>query len=203
MPRRVLKRGEAYKADLLLVDLDHGPTVVKDFHHKRTWVRLAGRLQVARECRAYRWLGTLSGVPRFYGRIDAHALAFEHLAGRPLGTAPDRAQGGSEKLRRLREVIDRLHARGLVHWDLRARENVLVDATGTIYVLDFASAMWLRPGGLAHRLLFGWMRRIDESAYLKWKQLLGAGPYTPEEQAFLRRFHAWRPLWPFRRGRRQ
>ena len=65
-----------------------------------------------------------------------------------------------------------------------------------------ASAVWLRPGGLAHRLLFRWMTQVDRSALLKWKGLLQAGPYTPDEQSFLRRYRFFRSLWIFNRKRR-
>ena len=66
---RTLQSGGRTKADLLVVDLGHGPLVVKDFRHKPTWVRWIGRLQIARECKAYRWLGPMPGLPRFAGRV--------------------------------------------------------------------------------------------------------------------------------------
>ena len=77
----VLKLGEPDKADLLTVDLGRGPMVIKDFGAKRWWVRLIGRFQIARESRAYRRLGSIPGIPRWIGRIDAHALAVEWIDG--------------------------------------------------------------------------------------------------------------------------
>ncbi len=192
---RALKLGEADKADLLIVSTAEGELVVKDFGAKRFWVRLLGRVQIAREVRAYRALGSLPGIPRLVGRIDGLAVAIQRIDGEPLGLAADRVAEGPEKLRQLREILDRIHARGVAHWDLRARDNVLLDRAGRVFVLDFASAVWLRPGGLAHRLLFRFCRWIDESAYLKWKRILAAGPYTPEEQRFVERFRVWRSLW--------
>jgi hypothetical protein len=79
----------------------------------------------------------------------------------------------------------------------------VIDAEGRLFVIDFASALWFRPGGLAHRTIFPLLRRIDESAYLKWKWLLEAGPYTDEEQASVSRHEAWSRLWPFNRKRRR
>ena len=66
-------------------------------------------------------------------------------------------------------------------------------------VVDFASAIWLRPGGWLHRRLFGWLRKMDEAAYLKWKTIVEAGPFTAEEQAFIERFRRLRPFWLHRR----
>jgi len=192
---RPLKLGETDKADLLIVPTAEGDVVVKDFRAKRWWVRLLGRVQIAREVRAYRALGSLDGIPRLLGRIDGLAVAIERIDGEPLGLAVDRTHDGPDKLGQLREILDRLHARGVAHFDLRARDNVLVDRSGRVVVVDFASAVWLRPGGLPHRLLFRWCRLIDESAYLKWKRLLEAGPYTSEEQEFVDRYRVWRTLW--------
>lgn len=192
---RPLKRGEPDKADLLLVPTAEGQVVVKDFRAKAWWVRGIGRLQIAREVRAYQALGSIPGIPRLVGRIDGLAVAIERIEGEPLGHAGDRARDGAEKLGQLRAILDRIHARGVAHWDLRARDNVLVDRAGQVFVLDFASAMRLRPGGLPHRLLFRWCRLIDESAYLKWKRLLDAGPYSSAEQRFVDRYRIWRALW--------
>jgi hypothetical protein len=196
---RVLKQGGPTKADLLILDLGHGQLVVKDFARKKWWVRLAGRLQVARECRAYRWLGPMPCLPRLAGRVDAHALAIEWIDADELAVSPHRVERGVEFLERLREVVRRLHGTGLVHLDLRGRENVLVDRRGTIFVLDLASAIWFRPGGLAHKLFFPSFSMADEAALLKWKRLLEVGPYSEAEQAFLKRFRMWRAMWPFNR----
>ncbi len=196
---RPLQLGERDKADLLLVPTPAGPVVVKDFRAKAWWVQWIGRLQIAREVRAYRSLESIPGIPRFVGQIDGLAVAIERIEGQPLGRAIDRTRDGAEKLEQLRAILDRMHARGVAHWDLRARDNLLVDRTGRVFVLDFASAVRLRPGGLAHRLLFRWCRLIDESAYLKWKRLLDAGPYSMDEQRFVDRYRTWRALWFHRR----
>jgi predicted Ser/Thr protein kinase len=156
-------------------------------------------VQIAREVRAYRALGPIDGVPRLVGVVDRLAVAIEYIEGEPLGRAGERTKDGAEKLAQLRSILDRIHARGVAHWDLRARDNVLLDREGRVWVLDFASAVRFRPGSLAHRLLFGWCRLIDESAYLKWKRLLDAGPYSPREQRFVDRYRVWRSLWFHRR----
>jgi hypothetical protein len=200
--RQVVKRGEWNKADLTIIDIGGGPMVVKDFAGKNWWTRLLGRLQIAREQRAYRCLGEMPGIPALIGRIDAYAIAIQKIEGRQLGFIPEITRDGAARLGQLRRLIDGMHAAGLVHWDLRARENVLVTGEGQLFVIDFASALWLRPGGLAHRFLFRWLTWVDESAYLKWKGILQAGPYSEEEEAFLRRCEFWRAFWIFNRKKR-
>ncbi len=197
-----LNRGGPSKADLLLVDLGEGEMVVKDFAAKSWWVRALGRIQIRRECRAYRWLGATPGVPAFIGQVDEHALAMEKVDGEQLAFAPDRFESGEAYVERLRALFDRLHSRGLVHHDLRGRENVLVRPGGEPVVVDLAGAVCLRPGGLWHRLFFRWLVLTDEAAYLKWKELLAPGRLSREDRAFLRRFRVLRMLWPFNRKRR-
>jgi serine/threonine protein kinase len=196
---RGLHAGGPTKADLSIVDLGEGPMVVKDFRDKAWWVRVIGRIQIAREARAYRWLGDHPGLPRFVGRIDAHAMAMELIDGEQATLALDRVSDRVAMHRRLTEIVESLHEAGMVHLDLRGRENVILGRNGELYVLDLASAVWTRPGGVPHRLFHRWLRLTDVAALLKWKRLLAAGAYTAEEEAFLERYRFWRALWPFNR----
>jgi hypothetical protein len=178
--------------------------VIKDFGGKVWWVRMIGRVQIRREWQAYRWLGRIAGIPELIGRIDPYALAIRRVEGQPLGLSPGRfRREGRQSFLRLQAVVERLHATGLVHWDLRARENVIIGPDGEIHVVDLAAAFWLRPGGLAHRLLFGLLTGPDRSALLKWKEKLDAGSFTEEERAFLRRHRMLRDLWIFNRRHRR
>ena len=173
--------------------------VIKDFGDKRWWVRLIGRLQIWTEQRAYRRLAGVEGIPQFFGRVDPYALAIEHIDGTPLGVLPDRTRDGVARFQRLSRIVSEIHARGVVHWDLRARRNVLIRPDGSIFVVDFAGAMSLRPGGWMHALLFRLFRSADRSALLKWKEILDAGSWTDEEAEFVRRHRRWRRWWIFNR----
>lgn len=198
---RTLKAGGPTKADLLLVGMEAEPVVVKDFARKRAWVRLAGRLQVSRECRAFRRVGAAPGLVGFVGRVDSHALALERVEGEPLAQGARHRDDRAALWRRLSVIVNGFHASGLAHLDLGGRDNVLLGKDGNVVVLDLASAVWMRPGGWAYRYVFPLLRRTDEAALLKWKRLLDAGPYTPQEEAFLARHRFWRGLWPFNRKR--
>lgn len=172
---------------------------MKDFAAKSGFWRLLGRFQVAREAAAYASLAGVEGVPRFFGRIDAHAIAIERIEGPQLAFAPDRFERGSLYVEQLRAIVARLHAKGLVHNDLRGRENVLVRPDGSLVVVDLAAALRLDPKGRLFRLFAA----ADEAALLKWKALLAPGTFTDDERAFLERFARWRRLWPFNRKARR
>lgn len=205
----VLHRGSRFKSDLLVVDLGEGPMLVKDFGaaEKVWWVRLVGRVLIGYECRAYRYLGPMPSIPRFFGRVDAHALAIEKIDGAvPLTLAPDRFDNRRAHLRNLRRVIDRFLDRGFAHLDMRARRNVLVRPDGEVFAVDFAGSLWLPPGTLRHRLLQPWLRWLYRTIFLKWKKLLTPGRSSRDEKTPLGRFflwlrmpHRWRskkvPIW--------
>lgn len=199
----LIQRGGDDKADLLLVDLGEGRMVVKDFAAKSGWTRFLGRIQIHRELRAYRCLGRIRGIPALIGPVDSLAFAVERVEGERLHGSPDPRSKGAEHLRNLRVLIDRIHAAGVVHNDLRGRENLMLTPDGDLVILDLAGAFCFRPGSLALRLFFRSFAVTDEAAYLKWKEFLVPGRFTPEEEAFLRRFRVLRRLWPFNRKRRR
>jgi hypothetical protein len=190
-----LQQGSRTKADLRVIDLGDGPLVVKDFSRKPWWIRGFGRLQIARECAAYRRLGLATGFPRLIGRIDRYALSLSWIDGVQLIHAPTRFSRGEDYLEQIRKCLARMHAVGLFHLDLRGRHNVLLSGDGRIHVLDLAAAVCLRPGGLAHRLWSPLLKAVDDAAYLKWKWILEVGEYTDEERRRVRRHRFWRSLW--------
>jgi hypothetical protein len=201
--REVLVSGVGAKADVLVVAVKGRTVIVKDFAGRGLWIRGLGRLQIRREAAAYRWLEGVPGVPAFVGRIDPLALAIERIDGERLAFAALTAGDGPRHVALLRTILDAIHARGIVHNDLRGRENVLLRRDGGLAVVDFAAAIRLRPGGIAHRLLFRRLVLADEAAFLKWKGMIAPGTYTPADEDFLRRFARWRLLWPFNPKRRK
>lgn len=197
-----LLRGGWTKADLWRARGPDGRlVVVKDFASKRRIIRLWGRIQVAREVAALETLAGVEGVPRLLARVDAWALALEFIDGDELRRLGDRPEVPAW-LEGLRAVIDRAHRRGVIHNDLRGRENVMIErGSGRVIVIDWAGALRLPPGTLRHRLLFPWLRLVDEGAWLKWKRMLDPASLTDRDRRFLARFETIRRLWPFNRKR--
>jgi predicted Ser/Thr protein kinase len=194
-------RGTASKADVWTTLTDDGaPLVIKDFRRKSWPVRIWGRLQIGREARFLELLADLEEVPRFYGLLDSCALAMEKLDGEPLYWRELHGVACRPHLDALRRVLDGVHSRGIVHNDLRGRENVWLRADGRrIVVIDWAGALRLAPGGIMNRLFFGALEAIDDSAFLKWKEILDPSSLTDDDRAAQQRFRRWRRLWPFNR----
>jgi len=97
---------------------------------------------------------------------------------------------------RLQELLDRIHARGVIHNDIRSRDNILVTPGGTLCLIDFSSASIFREGA-GRRLLMPFFMRNERRALLKWKSAIAPEHMTAEEWAIHRRFGLMRRLWPF------
>ncbi len=175
LQRRFIKYGTRHKADLYVVDGGAGPVALKDFAAKPWLTRLIGRLQIGHEARAYRWVGPHPGLPRFYGRVDALALAIEVVDGGELVDAPERFSGRRRHLHGLRRVADHFLARGFLHLDSRGRRNVLLRTSGEIVVIDLAGSLWLPPDSLPSRLVRPLLRRFYRRILSKWRKLLTPG----------------------------
>jgi tRNA A-37 threonylcarbamoyl transferase component Bud32 len=167
-----------------LVELGDGRNaVVKDFAPRRRWVReVLGRWLTRREAKAYRLLEGSPGVPRLFGVLDPLALVIEY---RP-GVRMTRDLAGKlplEFMPELRDAVGAMHARGVVHLDLRHRSNVLADPQGHPVLIDFASAIFFKPGGLLSKTLAPMLARIDWGAVRKWQVRVeakaSAGPARP------------------------
>jgi serine/threonine protein kinase len=142
---------------------------VKDFAPRGAWVRAwLGPWLLGREVRAYRALAGHPAVPRLLGRIDRLAFAVEYRPGRRLSRrlAGQVAPGFVDALA---GAVGAMHARGVVHLDLRHRSNVLVGEDGAPVLIDFASALRFPPGARWLVPVFAW---IDRRAVAKWRERL-------------------------------
>jgi hypothetical protein len=171
-----LSRGSWNSPDVLLVECDRGRVVVKDFAPRRRLVRATfGRWLIRRELAIYRALADHPAVPRLLGRIDPLAFAIEHRGGarfsrrRPWTFSPAFVAA-------LREAVEGLHARGVVHLDLSHRSNVRAAPDGRPVLIDFDGAVRFRRGSLASRLLLPALRRIDERSLTKWERAAASAP---------------------------
>jgi len=194
-----IKKGAWNKADVHLVPLVEGEVAVKDYAAKNPIVRWLGRLQLAREVSAYRRLEGVPGVPKFHGRLDRDAIAMEYVGGIRLPKVHHRMGGVPRVAERLKALLADIHANGVIHGDLRSRDNFLVTRGGDLYVIDFSSAAVFRRGSLMSRLLFKRLRRAEERALLKWKIALVPHEVSQRELSSYRRFRRLRRLWPFNR----
>ncbi len=168
-----LRGGGGRKPDVLCVRAGESVCVVKDAAAGgRLGRRFRGWL-VRRELRAYEQLAGHPAVPRAFGRVDDLAFALEYRPGEVMGPRlSGQVPGGF--IPELRDAVHEMHARGVVHLDLRHRSNVLAGRDGHPVLIDFASAICFRPGGWGARLVLPLLAWVDRRAVDKWERQLRA-----------------------------
>jgi hypothetical protein len=141
------------KADIFIYQVGDDQVAVKDYAPRPWWIRqTVGRFLTARETRAYRASGGVAGLPRFLGRLGPFALATEFVEARTLAEFEDGTVDPA-LFDALQQTVLALHERGMALADLNHRD-VLLAATGDVYVIDLATAWVLgdRPGPIRRRL---------------------------------------------------
>ena len=191
MSGRVLRdKGGFLSPAVSVVDHEGRPAVLKDYRRKNAVTRgLLAPSLVKREYSVLRHLEGIPGIPKAYAIVEKRALLIEYIEGKTInkfkaGELPDRVY------ERLVDLVRAMHARGVVHLDLRQRKNILI-AGEQPWLIDFANAM---KGKLTTKL-----RAIDESALLKFKQrnwphlMTDADRDAIKSHKFLRKFWIFSP----------
>jgi predicted Ser/Thr protein kinase len=202
--KQQLRAGGGSRAELLLLEDQGQRAVLKDFRAAGWLMRTAaGPWLIGREAGIYAALEGIPGVPRLIGRLDRWALLVEHIEGR---SCADYADGElpAEFFDRLLEVVEGMHARGVVHCDIKNRANIVVTAEGKSYLIDFASAF--RRGSrlnLLRRSAFERFRVDDLRGVMKARLLVGQLWNEPDAQFAFRRGPAEKVVRAIRDGARR
>ena len=192
---KVISPGRWANAVLRVIQRDSEQWVVKDFRPRAFFVRnTIGRLLMRREIRALRRLAGLEGVPADAFRIDAHALAYRFIPGTPLDRVVEERKG-PEFFLAFERLLGEVHARGIVHLDVRNGRNVLITEAGRAALIDFQSHLGTAqfPGWLRR-----WMERFDMAGVYKHWERLHPQSLGETRIALLASMNRWRRLWPFR-----
>lgn len=193
--RKLLRDGQWANARVERVHIDGVDWTVKDFSSRSWWVRNSiGRFLLRRELRVLQRLHGIAGISPASFRIDAFAMATRYLPGRILAQVrPDEV--GPAFFLQLEALVQSMHARKLVHLDIRGPKNLLLQPDGTPGIIDFQSS-------LSTRRLPGFLRRMLEDidiggVYKRWNlwqpQTLDAG-----RRAVFERGNRLRRFWMLR-----
>jgi tRNA A-37 threonylcarbamoyl transferase component Bud32 len=196
--QRVISRvkGKAFgKPDLIQVEVEGRSLMVKDVRKKSFLLRWTlGIWLIQKEWKIYSRLKGMKGIPQPIERIDRFAFAMEFIPGRPLLRGEDLP---SSFFSDLQEVLKEVHARGVVHLDLRHKGNILLSERGKPFLIDFNSSFAFEEKGFFRHYLFPVLRWVDDGGLLKLKERISPSLMTPEELAFLKRLNRLRKLWIF------
>jgi hypothetical protein len=185
------------KPDLKLIQKDGVLAIVKDYRRTPFFFRsTVGAWLIGREYKFHRKLVGVQGVPRIFRKLDRYANVFQYVDARPIERS-DHDILGELFFVQLRERMERIHTRGVVHLDLSHKGNILVSKGGEPVIIDFNSGFYVGNGFIGRRLLFPILKRIDYYGILKLKKRLSPDALTPGERSYLKRFGLIRRLWFF------
>ena len=137
---KTIREGNPWKPDIFIIQKEGKRIIVKDYASKPFFFRFfIGAVSNLREAYIYRKLHGLRGIPQFLGFVDRYAIAVAYIPGR---NASELNQGELTPLffKKLKEIIDAIHDRGVVLCDLRNIKNVMVGDDGEPYLIDFSTA---------------------------------------------------------------
>jgi RIO-like serine/threonine protein kinase len=190
---KLLGKQGPFRPTVRLVAAEGRTYVAKDYRACTALYRwTVGAWNMRRERAALARLAGLDGIPAIEAQVGRWILVLTHFEGRDLGKTKKRHQTPAF-FDQLMALVEAMHARGVVHLDLRQRRNVLVRPDRTPAILDFGSALCVRPGSPLARFL----GRIDRSGVLKYKRRANPGGLTRDEARALRKAERKRRLWPF------
>lgn len=116
--------------------------IVKDFRFNSFLFRnIVGRFLIWREEKAYRKLKGLKGAPAFYGSIGGVTLIVEEIGGTAIEEMKVISSLDDSFYEALKNLIQEIHKRGLVHCDLKRAPNIILGNDGQPYIVDWASAI--------------------------------------------------------------
>ena len=95
-------------------------------------------------------------------------------------------------------LIEAIHARGIVHIDLRKRDNILISTGGEVFIIDFNASFRFPPGSHGARWILPALRKTDHFGFLKWKAALAPSQLSESERSAFRRMSLLRRFWIFK-----
>jgi len=145
------------------------------------------------EASVLRALEGVSGIPRIVEHLADRFFEIEYHEGIHVHECPPERLT-REVFGRLVDLVDRMHARRVVHLDLRQRKNILIDPQGFPVIVDFQSSIYFPENGIFSPL-FEICRWVDRSALIRWKHRYFPALMTDSDRLFQRFFMLLRPVW--------
>lgn len=176
---------EGYQGKTLLYSDSEKNLVIK-IPHGRGPIKHLHTLMLRHEARIYQQLQHLPGTPASYGLIDNQYLALEFIDGQPIRNK--RPANTEHFYASLFDLIGEMHKRGVVHMDLKKKDNLLVTDNDEPCIIDFGVAS-IRKNGFHpfNHFLYRLGVVFDFNAWIKHKYYLNMDNISDEDKVYFRR----------------
>lgn len=195
----ILSCGGWGNSDVYLAIENGRKWTIKTFASRNLAIRnVVAPFLIWRTLRVAQRLEGIGGVPRAYHRRGRCAYAHEHVAGMTLRDARKNGMRIPDTFfQALETLVREMHARGIVHADLRNARNIIITQDSKPMLIDFCSAVFLHgtPNCLS-RLLCD----IDLSGVYKHWQKSSPATLNAQGRKLLMSIDRLRPLWVFNRS---
>jgi serine/threonine protein kinase len=192
---KLLRDGQWANARVDLVRIHDCDWTVKDFSSRSWLVRnTIGRFLLRRELRILKQLSGLAGISSASFRIDAFALATRFLPGQILPHV-NREEVNTDFFPRLETLVQAMHARKVVHLDIRGPKNILMQPDGSPAIIDFQSSLSTR---LMPNFLRSILQDIDLGGVYKRWNLWQPQTLDDTRRAVWERSNRFRRFWLLR-----
>ena len=187
-----------YQGEVYLYDGPNGFRIIKEALGTGIQYRL-GRKMLQREFEAYKRLQDVPGIPRCFGLLDERFLVLEYVEGKGLREPDNDLVERETYFAELLKIIKQMHDVGVVHNDLKRKDNVLVTKNCEPVLLDFGLS-YLRHGE-QETLLFRLLKRLDYNSWIKLKyankvEMISDADFPYYKPTFLEQsYRTWRKFW--------
>ena len=181
---KILRNPTSTRPTLWLVEANGKRAVVKDFSRNRFFFRnIIGRFLIWREKKAYSRLTGVQNIPTLYHSIDGVALVLEQVQGKTLGKLDKKAGLPEDFFQELRNLLDKVHKRGIVHCDLKTSTNILLGRDKKPYLIDWAASISKREFKVFPlNLIYNQFLKDDFMAVVKHQIRYLPDSVTPEQR---------------------
>ncbi len=194
---KILNKGKFANAFVYRYTDSEYDYTIKDFYHCPFVVRvLFGRVMAKIEYSTLKKLSGIKGIAPEVHMLSPFTIAFSYVKGKPLKAYDDGSNPVPvEFFHKMETLVAEMHARNIVHLDLRNLGNIIRGEDGNPYIIDFQSSISTKHLPKRVRTI---LENSDISGiYKSWRSVC-CEPLPGDKTEFLDEFNNIRKLWVLR-----
>ncbi len=192
---KVLSSG--YQGKTLLYDEDGHKLVIK-VPLGNALTRPVNLALLRHEYRIYQKLHGVPAVPKCYGMANNEFLVIEYIEGHTI--RQNRPDSDSIFYQQLFDAIQIMHQKGVAHFDLKRKENLLVTTDNKPIMIDFGVSIYYKGGWhWLNGFLFRLACQFDMNAWVRHKCNRQYDKLSDEDRQYYRKTMIEKVSWKIKR----